>query len=246
MRKLLPLLPLAFGAYLHNTASAQHLISQNPTIDILRDQYDTEVGYSGRIFNGAEYGIKYTDVVDHAFLVSEWQPGSINFLDRVYKGLELRYDIVNDLAVLKHYDPNNGISIAIMPAQEKINSFTLSSVKFVRLPPQITGEQKPRFYELIVDKEYKLVARHTKEKFIDKSRGAPVVGFQHKVKIYLLKNDEFIVIRNKRSLLNALEDKKKELTEYTRSRRTFWRDNPKRNAAILLGYYFDLKGENLK
>jgi hypothetical protein len=246
MRKLLPLLQLAIGACLYNTALAQNLVSRNPSIEALSDQYDSAVGYSGRIFNGAEYGIKYPGVVDHAFLVSEWQPGSINFLDRVYKGLELRYDIVNDLVVLKHYDPNNGISIAIMPAQEKINSFTLSSVKFVRLPPQVTGEQKPRFYELIVDKEYKLVARHTKEKFIDKSRGAPVVGFQHKVKMYLLKNNEFIVIRNKRSLLNALEDKKKELTEFTRSRRTFWQDNPKRNAAILLEYYFDLKGENLR
>ncbi|MEQ8809904.1 MAG: hypothetical protein RIE59_12605 [Imperialibacter sp.] len=214
MRKLLPLLQLAIGACLYNTAPAQNLVSQNPSIEVLSNQYDTEVGYSGRIFNGAEYGIKYADVVDHAFLVSEWQPGSINFLDREYKGLELRYDIVNDLVVLKHYNPNNGISISIMPAQEKINSFTLASVKFVRLSPQVTGEQKSRFYELIVDKEYKLIARHTKEKFIDKSRGAPVVGFQHKVKLYLKKDNELVIIRSKRALLKVLEDKKKELADY--------------------------------
>ncbi|WP_339788550.1 MAG: hypothetical protein ACMVP2_11910 [Imperialibacter sp.] len=244
MRKLLPLLQLAIGACLYNTAPAQNLVSQNPSIEVLSNQYDAEVGYSGRIFNGAEYGIKYADVVDHAFLVSEWQPGSINFLDRAYKGLELRYDIVNDLVVLKHYDPNSGISIAIMPAQEKINSFTLSSVQFVRLPPQVTGEQKSRFYELIADKEYKLVAKHTKEKFIDKSRGAPVVGFQHKVKLYLKKDDEFIIIRSKRALLKVLEDKKKELADYSRARKLYWNENPKRTAAILVGYYFDLKGEN--
>lgn len=244
MLKLLPCILLAFYASLQPSMKAQNLVSQNPSLEILRNEYDDEVAYSGRIFNGSEYAIRYNDVVDHPFLISEWQPGVIDFLGREYKGLELRFDIVNGLVILKHYNPNDGVSISIMPAQEKINSFTLSSTKFIRLPPQTTGESESKFYELILDEEYQLLAKHTKEKFIDKSRGAPVIGFQHKVKMYLKKEDQFLMIRNKRKLLKALEDKKKELTEYSRSKGLFWHENPKRTAAILVKYYFDLKGED--
>ncbi len=232
-------LAMQVGTYLG--AAAQNLISQNQAIDNLRDQYDSAVEYNGRIYNGAEYAIRYAGVVDHPFLLSEWQPGAINFLDREYKNLELRLDIVNNLVIIKHYSPTNGAAISIMPAQEKINSFTLNTTKFVRLLPELTGEQSSRFYEMIVDRDYQLYAKHTKEKFIDKSRGAPVVGFQHKVKIYLKKDDQFLIIRNKRSLLKSLEDKKKELVEYSRAKRLYWNENPKKTAAVLVSYYFELK-----
>lgn len=219
-------------------------MSQNSAIPAIQNWYSAEIGRSGRIYNGTEYAVQYPGVVDHQFLSSEWQPGTINFLGREFDDLELRYDIVSDLVVLKYFNPDDGMQVAVKPAQQKIENFTLLSLRFVRLDPQITGATSSRFYEEILDKEYQLYARHSKEKFIDKSRGAPVVGFQHKIKLYLAKDGEFVLIRNRGALLKAFEDRKKELRNYARSTNLIWNTSPRRSAALLMSYYVDLKSQS--
>lgn len=241
MQKLLPYC-LVLGALLGSiTASAQFLTSDNPSLAAIQSAYEEAIGHDSRIFNGTEYAIRYSQVVDHQYLTGDWQPGAINFLDRVYDGLELRYDIVNDIVVLKYFHPIDGSMMSVKPAQEKINGFNLQSLRFVQLDRKLTGDTKTGFYEVIFEGKYQVYARHKKEQFIDKSRGAPVIAFQHKIKLFLAKEGEFIAIRNRGNLLKVLADEKKELKAYARSRNMVWKSNPRRNAAILVSYYLELK-----
>lgn len=242
MRTPLPALSLTALIWVTcGAVNAQGLVSQNSAIPTIQNWYSAEIGRGSRIYNGTEYAVLYPGVVDHQYLSSEWQPGTISFLGRKFDNLELRYDIVSDMVVLKYFNPDDGMQVAVKPAQQKIESFTLLSLQFVQLAPQVTGAPTSGFYELILDKEYQLYARHSKEKFIDKSRGAPVVGFQHKVKLYLAKDGEFMLIRNRGGLLKAFEDRKKELKSYARSINLIWKASPRRSAALLMSHYVDLK-----
>jgi len=235
----IPLLALFAGS--SHLVYGQSLVSQNASIKPLQELYVQELGNSSRIFSGAEYATRYRDVVDHQFFTYDWEPGSIRFQGQEFDQLDLRYDIVSDLVLVKYFDPKDGRMVAIKPAQQKVESFEIMSFQFARLGPEVTLDSKPGYYEVLLNKEYKLYARHWKERFVDKSRGEAVVGFDHKTRIYLLKDGKFTHIRNFGSLLEEFEDKKKELRIYARSQNMIWKSNSRRNAVLIVKQYMALK-----
>lgn len=241
MRKFFSPLILICLSVLAVPAKAQDLVSQNVSLHPIRQWYKDMLGSNSRIFTGSEYAIKYVRNVDHQFLLQDWEKGAIVYQDRFYTDQDLKFDIVNDQIIFKFFNPDDGRMMSLRPAQEKVSGFTLNSRQFVKLASDTSNQISGGFYELIFDKEYKLFLKHTKEEFVDKSRGAPVVGFLYKAKIYLLKNGSFYFVRNRGSLLKLLEDEKKALKAFARRENLYWKENPRRNAALLVNHYLQLK-----
>ncbi len=233
-------------AGLLTTAYSQQLISQNAAVKPIAAWYDSQISTNSRIYTGSEYAIVYDKVVDHQFLMQGWEEGTIVFLGRRYDDLEVKYDIVNDQVVFKFFDPSDGRMIALRPAQEKVHGFDIGSRQFRYLPTSAANEISAGFFEVLFDSEYKLFIKHTKEQFIDKSRGAPVVGFLYKSRIYLQKEGTYYYIRNRRALLKLLEDEKKALKTYAYQQNLIWKQNPRRSAALLVNRYLQLKQEDSK
>lgn len=226
--------------------SAQELLSQNAAVEALGNWYGEAMGNNSRIFSGSEYAIRYDRNVDHQFLMDGWEEGRILFQGRWYNNLELKFDIVNDQVIFKYFDPSDGRMVMLRPAQERVNEFFITSRHFVRTSPAEAPEISGGFYELIYDGPQKLLLKHSKTEFIDKSRGAPVLGFLYKSKIYMVHEGAYYPIKGKGSLLKVLEDEKKALKAFAREQHMIWKTNPRRSAVLLLQRYTQIKQEGNK
>lgn len=194
--------------------------------------YQEATHTSASYYNGKEYTIQEFRPQGHQFFESmDWLSASLTYAGNRYDSLPLLYDIHRELFILRNHD---GLH-RIIPDQSLIDDVTIGTHTFIRVKQGL----KPGFYERVYDGKTKVLCKRTKERTEDLSQQRVQIIYTPHDYFYLLKGDQYIPVKNKKSILTALADRKKELRKYARTL-NFRED---RDTAIrqIVAYYDQIK-----
>jgi hypothetical protein len=193
---------------------------------------EAKIIYSARVlgesllYNGSDYG-EYIPLKDeHPFYLSDdWIYGSVTYDGQYYDNIMLQYDIASDQLVIESHMYGTQIQLI----KSRVHSFTLEDRKFVN----IDSSSMKGFYEVLYDGETKVLAKRIKRLQERVSSSEITREFEEKNKYYMLVNGEYVVVRNKKSVLKVLRGHKKELQQKYQAKNSDAKKQPERQIVIL-------------
>ncbi|HEX9958646.1 MAG TPA: hypothetical protein VGA96_15375 [Fibrella sp.] len=229
-----------FGLLLHDTASQS--VSQDSAFVAAASRFAVarheQLGNDlEHLYNGPEYIGYDRRMAGHAFFPADsLLPGRVAYEGGLFT-VPLLYDIVTDKVVVIH---PSGYRMTLH--SERIGHFSIDNHTFIRLDS--TGQSIPGgFYDLVYNGPTQLLVRRTKQIISAPTSPTPwnsgLYGqFEAKTKYYVRRNGNYSQVKNKRTLVAVLADRRKELMTYARKQRLKFRPSPE--AAILkLARYYD-------
>jgi hypothetical protein len=130
------------------------LFAQQQSLDVRTDfnklykSVDEEYGFDQVLVNGVCYEDKYWKKIGHQFLMEDrLYNGSLVYKDKIYKGVDMKYDIFDQQLII--YANNNNSAIWIVPPIDFISSFSFGNKSFSKY--NFGGVTK--YYQVVFDKE---------------------------------------------------------------------------------------------
>lgn len=200
-----------------NTLSVQ---SQSNSDEINNyNWFDSKIGIENTgIYNGIIYKEKFRTVNgNHKFyLTSQFINGNITYNGQPYFNVEMKYDIYEDILIIKLPD-DSGYSI-IQLLNDKIDGFSINNHKFLKISKKnekFFNEAISGFYEISYQsKHLNLLKKHIK------SRRERIVGnfvysqFKDESEYIIFFNDEYYKINSKRYLIKLFPKLKKNIKNF--------------------------------
>jgi hypothetical protein len=202
--------------------------------------YSQTIQGQARLYNGSDY-LEYKPVGDeHPYYFSDdWVLSTVEYDGERFEKVPILYDISNDKLVTEHYYTSNKMQLV----SELVQTFTVSNHSFVRLNENSsTGISiKTGFYEMLYSGPTAVYAKRTKtreekisaEKFLE-------VSFTEKTRYYILKNAVYYGVNSKRSVLQILGDRKKELKHFIKEKHIRFKKDEEKALVDLVHYYDSL------
>jgi len=200
------------------------------------DVYYQSLGEQSPLYNGSQY-IEYPFIIQdgHPFFGSQgYVNATIRFDGMTFDEVPTLYDIVRDQVVILDYHKYYRINL---PA-DKIEQFELAGHTFVRLLQDSLNEIKTGFYEQLYQGKATLFAK--REKKISQQYSNMEINnvvYSHS-SYYIKKGDVVYPVTSKKSLLNILKPKQKEVQQYLKKNNVKFKKTPEK-AALMAVEYFD-------
>lgn len=162
---------------------------------------------------------QYTDVQGSPYLFTEWKNGSVKLQsENVFQNIPLRYDQINDELLFKD---NVGQELAFA---EPVVEFKIENKTFRKGYKPVDTTTPASFYEVLADGETQLLKRTSKRIYEDTpySSATKVRTVSSTETYYLALNggQQLVKIKkDKKSVLDAMSDKKPELEKYIKDQR---------------------------
>jgi hypothetical protein len=187
--------------------------------------YYQSTGDQSRLYNGpVNSGYNYTFKSGHPyFLDPNPMKGSIFYDGFFYDNVQLQYDEITDAVIF--LDSSHRLQLI----KDKIARFTISGHHFVHLYKDSLNKTlpSPGFYELLHKGKTMLIKKQKKSVRESTSAGEGIQRFAESKTTYLLKKGgQYYYVKNKKSLLRLLNDRKKELSGFIRSNKLSFRKDP--------------------
>ncbi len=176
--------------------------------------YTKAVNSPSPLYTGFEYeNQRKSYLKGHPFFKSDkQQTGSVFYNGHLFTSVPLLYDMVQDQIVVTN--PATGIQIRLV--KEKVKRFSIGSHNFKYLSFNDLAVADG-FYEVVYDNKVKVFARRSK---ISQERTTDI-GLEGKYaesnRYFVLKNNDYQEVSDRKTLLNCFEDKRKELKQYARN-----------------------------
>ena len=199
------------------------------------DVYYQALGEQSPLYNGSEY-IEYTFTFEegHPFFGSaSWVMGNINFDGLTFHEVPMAYDIIKDQVVIKDFRKAFNI---VLPSN-KIEQFTISGHTFIRLLHDSSNQIKTGFYDQLYNGKIGLFVKREKkifEKYLDLHTNN--VAYERNT-YYIKKEGIYYIIKNKRTLLNVLKNKKEQIQKYLRKNGLRFKNNTEKTMIMAVQYY---------
>jgi hypothetical protein len=169
------------------------------------------------LYNGRAWRNLYSKVVGDQFLFTkEFITGTVTIDGRIFTNMPIKYDIYND-EILTITD--RGIIIQLN--KEMIGRFSLGYndmiYKFTRMEPDSVNALSG-YLDVLYDGDVSLYVKHRKEILllaVDHKSDL----FQETHRVYLEKDGKIFLISSKSDLLNTLNDNKKQVRSFIRSKK---------------------------
>jgi hypothetical protein len=165
-------------------------------------------GNQSHLYNGeAYYEAQQTNDSEFPyFQTSDWTTGTVHYDGDYYFNIPILYDLISDDVITEL--PKNESKIKLVNA--KITHFTMENRTFVKLhDPNI----KSGFYDMLYSGPSKVYARYEKNRQEQVSQGVITILFVMKMRYYILKNGNYLLVRSKGDVLKVFGDKKRELKQ---------------------------------
>lgn len=208
--------------------------------------YEKSILRNSHLFNGVEYVDHYRGVRGHQFYKSiDWEEGSIRYQNQLYDSVEMKYDIVNDLVIIGHFN-ENGVFSAIELITEKVDAFWFFNEKFIRVKSSFNmqGKLDEGFYKVIHEGDNLTLGRYKKNKEAVVNTNDRYDEFDQKNRYYVIVNGQVHPIGKKKSLINALPDKGKEIKAFIKKYKIKLKDNKEVELDRVMTYYDQLTSIN--
>ena len=192
------------------------------------------------LFNGGEskdYTYSFSEGMPY-FITNNWSAGNVNYDGKLYENVSILYDVVMDQLICLYFNKISRVTLL----KEKVSGFSVLGHSFIHLKPEDlhSSSLTPGFYDQLYKGKISLFARRTKNiQTSFKQTGAERKVFS-KNEYFIHKENEYYTVRNKRSFLGSLTDKKKELQQYIRQNRLNFRKDPENTMTKTIAYYNQL------
>lgn len=167
---------------------------------------DSFYGANDELINGCIYTRPEYRIQGHPYFNSqEWQPGIFFIKGKVFPGLQVKYDLRSDEAILNIL-AENGNEILLNVNKNQVDSFLIGNSLFINSGCFLADTSSSAFYEEIVGGEY-LICKKFEKRFIDMyTSSSPYGKFSvEKTTLFLLKNKALVNINQKKFFLALFE-----------------------------------------
>jgi hypothetical protein len=174
-------------------------------------------------YNGSAYVEPARTGDQHSFFLSEdWIFGSVSFDGETFNNVPFLYDIMIDQLITESATGN----MQVLP-REKVRWFTLGERRFENIDNKAANNSLPRsgFYEVLYSGKTKLICLRQKLQQEKIESRILDIYYEEKNRYFVLKNDEFIGVKNKGSLIKVLNDQKSQLKAFARKNAAQFGDN---------------------
>ena len=201
--------------------------------------YHDSVGQSSNLYNGMEYELYPFPFGDghQYFETTSYVTGDVHYNGVLYSNVPLRYEIVRDELLLLHYDSIRNINLV----KEQIDSFSIGQHKFLRIPKDSVHQILPEgFYQQLHPGKTLLLAKHTKTLHEAIEYRTVMFKITYRKRFYVLKDNVYHPVKNKKDLLRIFRDKKNELQKYIKQDKLNFRKNTTVAITKLVAHYDQL------
>ena len=176
--------------------------------------YHSGIGHQAHLYNGPlypPYDRPFTEGHQY-FLNDSFNTGDVFYDGLLYTGQPLKYDVIRDELVLLHYNQAYPINLL----KEKVAWFSFAGHFFIKITAD-TSLNFPGdgFYDqLFVSKEIQFLAKRRKLIQEMSSRATIETRPYNRVSYFIVKDGKYHTLRNKKTLMNLMRDKKNEVQEF--------------------------------
>lgn len=187
------------------------------------------------VYNGKEYSRYEKQTTNHPYLVNAgFEEGTISFGGTVYPRLLMKLDLFRDELVLQ--SPNK--LYPVVAEKERIDYILLNGYRIIN--PSTRGWQDligNEYIVLLSDNIYPVIKKYVVT-YEEKVNGLSIeASFRIKERFYVVKENRFYPVKNKRALLNLFPDKKKELSRYAREQKLNFKKQPEQAFVTIVKQY---------
>ena len=192
--------------------------------------YSKAMVAQSHLFNGTEYGDYRSLKEEHPLLFLDWIDGSVFYEGVFYENIPLLYDISTDKLITEHYSSRQKIELI----DSKIESFHLQNYHFVHLRDD---RLRKGFYELVYDGTTKVYMR--RQKALQQSLAGTEIrrSFGEKELYYIFKQGNYYSVKNKKTVLATLRERKSELNQFISKNHIRFKINREKSIAMVAEYY---------
>jgi hypothetical protein len=186
------------------------------------------------IYNGKEHmgypasiqGVGYYNSAD-------WQRGSIVYRDVLYTDLLLKYDLVTDEVIVRHFNTYTSVTLFT----PRIKSFLILGEKFQYFPDRGKSFPPAGIYEELKTGAISLYVKRSK--LIDENIVAGVLErkFIDKNAYYALKDGVYYAIKKEDSILDLMKDKRSEVKNRLSEAGIKYKRDTETALIVIVGYY---------
>ncbi len=192
------------------------------------------------LFNGKEdkvYPYQFTEGTPY-FLTNKWSKGALKYDGKMYEDVSLLYDEARDQLVYLYFDNASAVRLI----KDKVEGFSIMGHNFIHLTPDSlhSSSLAPGFYDELYRGNNSLLAKRTKNIQTNiRQSGAEIKVFGRDY-YYIRKGDNFYSVSNKKSFMQNLSNKRKELQQYIRQNGLNFKKDMENAMVKTLAYYHEL------
>lgn len=220
--------------------------SQQPTKDSLfvarvteniTNNYLSLLKSDAPIFNGKMYrpNSNFDEGTHTLFLNNQYTLGSISFDGIHYKDINIMYDLTIDGLILLNFDKVGGL--IVFP--HRVDYFKLHQHIFINIQPDSLNIKNisSGYYDLLVDGKMSFLAKRVKkiQETTNHEKVKRVVYQQDKY--FLLKDEFFYAIKNKKDLLKQLKDSHDQNQEFIKNNKLKFKKKKEESMIQLVKFY---------
>jgi hypothetical protein len=236
MRKLLLLFLLLKGV----TSFPQLGTVQDTTISnqfedaILYTQQN--LGISSPLYNGIVHiGYAKTIVGIPYYFSPDWVKGTVYFENAIYRQVSLKYDLVADQLIVKRPD---GYGINLF--SPRVSWFIINDSRFIYIDSKsFNGSLATGFYQQVQEGKVELLYKRSK-KINEKITNRLEQQFLDALQFYIIQDGNVREVKGLSSVLNVLNDRRKELKDFIRANKLKYRKDPETVLNKMIAYYNQL------
>ena len=176
------------------------------------DSVDNQILYNGRAWRNMFYNVKG----DQFLFSDDFLKGTVTIDKRIFKGIVLKYDILNDEILTI-----NSLGFIIQLNKEMVDGFTIvtgdETFRFQKLDTSVSAPFTG-YANILFDGKVSLIAKYRKE-ILKLSGDSVYMEFKQSQKLYLKKGNDYFPIGNKKDLLDFVADKRQLVRNYIRNNR---------------------------
>jgi hypothetical protein len=202
------------------------------------------------LYNGSQYAYNayYPFVInqgDPFFQSKHFDTGAVFYNNVLYEKVPLLYDIVKEELLIN--DPTNTYIVRLN--NERVRWFIIFGHTFIRLNQDSANNSALHtgFYDLLYNGNTALYKKVSK---IFKENSASFQGINKYIvefnEYFIKKNNQYYTVKNKRSLLIIMNDKKKEVGQFIKKSKLNLRKDQENALTRIVTYYDAINNNNTK
>lgn len=208
----------------------------NSSIDYAKHLYFTQRGEEASIYKGVHHIGYPVSIEGNAYFQSaDWQTGSVLYDHILYENIEMRYDLYKDQLIVTPQEQGRMFISLFSP---RVTKFSFSGFNFIRIG---NSDEKtspaPGFYLQLASGKLTMLAKKSKV-ISERIEGRTFLQkFDETVKYYLLKDSVYYPIKNKKDMLAAVKDKKKEVQQFLSKNKLNYRKGREKTLVAVAEFY---------
>jgi hypothetical protein len=186
------------------------------------------------IYNGRKHLGYPSSITGIAYYkTSEWQPGTIIYRDVYYPDVFLKYDLVQNDVIVRHFNGNTAITLFT----PRIKQFTIDGKSFIHFSGNDKSFPAPGLYEEMGKGKISLYVHRSK--YIKETiTGLQIQNeFQEKDIYYAEKDGIWYQIKKEKNLLELVKDKRTEVKNDLKKKGYKFRTDPETTLTEIVSYY---------